>query len=438
MSDSPDTPSVEALAPQLSDQLASGGPVWLRVGRLFPGDDTRVLDDAHLVVDSQSIRHAGTEAPPAELLRPGQTSPDHELPGLTALPGLTDAHTHLFLEGGETNIEARSAYLKSPAEEQLASATSRLERLVRLGVTAVREAGDKSNIGLDLQARYRSDARGIMPYVDAPGAAINHQKRYGSFMSRPTEEFDSPAATVADRVDAGAHRIKLIATGIINFAKGAVTAKPQMPAEELSAFVAAAREHGQQTMVHCSGNDGVANCLAARVDTVEHCYFNEHDQLARIRDLDMVWVPTLAPVQFQFDRPECVGWSDEVCDHLRRIVAGHMESLAHAIEIGVRVVAGSDAGSHGVAHGWGFLRELELMQQSGLSAATVLHTATGAGELRMGYAERFGVLAPGAKSRLILTAHDVLTDVAALRRDKVVIFDQHALAGTEAPDTPGL
>lgn len=438
MNASPPLVDPAALTSQLGPQLASGEPVWLRVGRLFPGDDTRVIEGGHLVVTADAIRHAGAEAPPAELLRPGQTEPDHNLPGLTALPGITDAHTHLFLEGGETNIEARSAYLKSPAEDQLASAASRLERLVRLGVTAVREAGDKSSIGLDLQARYRSDARGLMPYVDAPGAAINHQKRYGSFMSRPTEEFASPAATVADRVDAGAHRIKLIATGIINFAKGAVTAKPQMPAEELSAFVAAAREHGQQTMVHCSGNDGVANCIAARVDTVEHGYFIDRDQLARIRDLDMVWVPTLAPVQFQLDHPECVGWSDEVCDHLRRIVAGHMDSLAHAIDIGVRVVAGSDAGSHGVAHGWGFLRELELMQQSGLSAATVLHTATGAGELRMGYAERFGVLAPGAKSRFILTAHDVLNDVAALRRDKVVVFDQHALVGDEAVDTPGL
>ena len=277
-----------------------------------------------------------------------------------------------------------------------------------------------------------------MPYVDAPGAAINHEKRYGSFMARPTEEQGTPAATIADRVAAGAHRIKLLATGIINFEKGTVTAKPQMPVDELREFVAAARTHGQQTMVHCSGNDGVENCIGAQVDTIEHGYFIDDDQLARIRDLDMVWVPTFAPVQFQLDEPERIGWSDQVCEHLRRIVDGHSRSLQHAIEIGVRVVAGSDAGSHGVAHGWGFLRELELMQAAGITAPQVLHTATGAGATRMDYAETFGVLAPSAASRFILTEHDVLSSVRHLRDAKVVIFDGHVLDQNDSESNPGL
>ncbi len=431
-------PSSASLAAQLQDQLAEGHPVWLQVGRLFTGQDTSVPGEGHLVIDRETIGYAGSAAPQVDKIRPGQTGPDFHLPNHTALPGMTDAHTHLFLEGGETDTDARSAYLKLSPEEQLQHATNRLERLVAMGITAVREAGDKVGVGLTLQARYRSAARGIMPYVDAPGAAINHEKRYGSFMARPMEEQGSPAAAVADRVTAGSHRIKLLATGIINFAKGTVTAKPQMPADELTAFVSAARGHGQQTMVHCSGNDGVDNCIAARVDTVEHGYFIDREQLARIRDLDMVWVPTIAPVQFQFEHPECVGWSPEVCDNLRRIVDDHKTHLAHALEIGVRVVAGSDAGSHGVAHGWGFIRELELMQDAGLSATQVLHTATGAGVDRMGYAERFGVLAADAKARLILTSHDVLSSVSHLRDKKIVVFDGAAFGAHEPESVPGL
>ncbi len=414
------------------------GPIWLQVGRMFTGTDTAVIHDAHLVYDADGIRHAGSNPPSFDLIRMGQKKPDLILPQHTVLPGLTDAHTHLFLEGGETNPEKRSAHLKLSAENQLTLASARLKRMVALGITGVREAGDKAGVGLELQARYRSAGKGVMPYVDAPGAAINHQKHYGSFMARPIEEYGSPESTVAARIADGAHRIKLLATGIIDFEKGTVTAKPQMPAEELAAFVAASHDQGKHTMVHCSGNGGVENCISARVDTIEHGYFIDDDQLARIRDTDMIWVPTFAPVQFQVDQPEHIGWSEQVCTNLQRIVDGHSRSLVKAQELGVRVVAGSDAGSHCVAHGWGFLRELELMQVAGLTATQVLHTATGAGRERMGYAESFGALQPGYKSRFLLTTHDVLQDVSRLRHTKTVILDGNVISAGDDMSQPGL
>lgn len=417
---------------------SSTGPIWLRVGRMFTGQDTTTLKDAHLVYHGDQILHAAVTLPPARLLRPGQSTPDLDLPTYTALPGLIDAHTHLFLEGGEENPALRAEYLKLTEPELHVRAQARLARLVALGVIAVREAGDKAGVGLALQARWRSAARGIMPYVDAPGAAINHQGRYGSFMARPMEEQGSPEATVAERIAAGAHRIKLLATGIINFEKGAVTAKPQMLAPELTQFAEAARHHGQQTMVHCSGNDGVANCIAARVDTIEHGYFIDDDQLAQLRDRDLAWVPTFAPVQYQVDHATALAWSDQIRDNLSRILDGHARSLNRAAQLGVRIVAGSDSGSHGVPHGWGLIKELELMQRAGLSAAQVIHSATGASAARLGYAEKFGTLAPGAKARFLLTAHDVLTDVQYFRQPKAVVFDGGVYLHGDNPAQPGL
>jgi imidazolonepropionase-like amidohydrolase len=421
-------------APLASDR----GALWLRVGRMFTGRDTTTLTDAHLVYNGVSILHAGPDVPAAALLRPGQTAPDLHLPAHTVLPGLIDAHTHLFLEGGEENPARRADYLKLPEAELHARATARLSRLVAIGVIAIREAGDKAGVGLTLQARWRSAARGVMPYVDAPGAAINHQGRYGSFMARPTEEQGTPEATVAERLAAGGHRIKLLATGIINFEKGAVTAKPQMAAPELTQFADAARAHGRQTMVHCSGNDGVANCISARVDSIEHGYFIDDDQLAQLRDLDLAWVPTFAPVQYQVDHAAALGWSDPIRDNLRHILDGHARGLARAAQLGVRIVAGSDSGSHGVAHGWGFIKELELMQAAGLTAAQVLHSATGASAGRLGYAENFGVLTAGAKPRFLLTEHDVLGSVENLRRPKAVVFDGLVHTHGDDPALPGL
>ena len=413
-------------------------PVWLQVGALFDGSGAAPLRDAHFVYDSGRIRHAGAGTPPPGIVGPGRTAPDRVLPGHTLLPGLIEGHAHLFLEGGEENPDRRAVYLKQPDEELLARAEARMPRILSLGIIAMRDAGDKNGVGLALQRRYRAAPRGATPYLDSPGPALHHQGRYGSFMGRAIEENGSLEAAVADRVAAGAHRIKLIATGIINFEKGAVTAKPQMPAEELARAVAAARALGRQTFAHCSGNDGVANCLEAAVDSIEHGFFVDDAQLARMRDADIAWVPTFAPVQFQVDRAAQLGWSDAIVANLQRILDRHAASLTFAARLGVRIVAGSDAGSHGVAHGHGFLHELELMERAGLGALQVLRAATGAGAERLGFAEDFGVLRAGAKPRFLLTAAPVLESVRHLRAPLTVVFDGAVHEEGDDAGRPGL
>jgi len=277
-----------------------------------------------------------------------------------------------------------------------------------------------------------------MPHIESPGAAIHHQGRYGAFMATPLEAHGSIEAAVSARVAEGARHIKLLATGIINFEKGAVTAKPQMPAEELARAVAVSRAHARQTMVHCSGNDGVANCIAARVDTIEHGYFIDRDQLARLRDLDIAWVPTFAPVQFQVDHADSLGWSTIVRDNLRRILDDHAARLADASRLGVKIVAGSDAGSHGVAHGHGLLRELELMEQAGLSAERVLRSATGDASDRLHLAEPAGRLSPGKRARFLLTNAPVLDSVRHLRAPSIVFFDGVVFTGGDDVSQPGM
>ena len=423
---------------RLIEMLSSGrGPVWLQAGTLLDGLGAPVRD-GHLVYDSGRIRHAGAAAPAADLLRPGQRGPDAVLPHHTVLPGLIEAHAHLFLEGGEENPERRADYLKQSDADLAARALPRLRRLLELGVIAVRDAGDRNGTGLALQARYRAAARELMPYVDSPGAAIHHRGRYGSFMGRPLEDFPSVEACVDARIAEGAHRIKLIATGIINFEAGAVLTQPQMPADELARFTAAARARSRQTFAHCSGNDGVANCIAARVDSIEHGFFLDEAQLAQMRDADIGWVPTFAPVQFQVDKAEMLGWSPQIRANLQRILDGHAASLANAARLGVCVIAGSDAGSHGVPHGWGLLDELRLMEAAGMSALQVIHAATGAGAARLGFAEDFAVLRAGAKPRFILTEHSPLETVANLGRPKCVVFDGAVFAAGDDRAVAGL
>ena len=82
-------------------------------------------------------------------------------------------------------------------------AKRRLEKLVRLGIIAARDAGDKDGVGLALSKLYSSAERPLMPYVDSPGAAIHHRGRYGSFMAEPFEDCLTPRQCVEARVRPG-------------------------------------------------------------------------------------------------------------------------------------------------------------------------------------------------------------------------------------------
>lgn len=414
--------------------------VWLHVGTLLDGTSTAPCRDAHVVYDASGIRFVGSDGatPAREFLCDGQAYPDFSDGGVTLLPGLIDAHAHLFLAGGELDPDARVVSLKRPPEALLEGARGRLEKILRHGVVAVRDAGDRDGVGLALSRLFATAdaARPRMPYVESPGAAIHRRGRYGSFMGDPVEAHASPRDAVAARVAGGADRIKLIATGIINFAQGAVTSTPQMSADEVRQFTAAAREFGRQTFAHASGDAGIDGVIEGGVDSVEHGFFIRDDQLTRMRDKNIAWVPTFAPVQAQFDHAARFGWDEAVVGHLRRILDAHAASLRRAHELGVRIVAGSDAGSCGVPHARGLLHELELMERAGLPPLAVINAATGAGAVRLCYKENFGRIAVGARSRFILTAHRPVDSITALRQPRTIVFDGEPLDSTD--DASGL
>jgi imidazolonepropionase-like amidohydrolase len=405
---------------------------------LLDGVGTIPLHAAHLVYDAGQVLFVGEKSPPADLVNPGQRAPDADLPEYTLLPGLIEAHAHLFLEGGELNFDKRAAYLRQTSGELLVLAKTRLEKLVRLGVIGVRDAGDKDGVGLALSKLYAGAERPLMPYLDSPGAAIHHKGRYGSFMADAIENFPSLHACVENRVSAGADRIKLIPTGIINFKQGAVTTEPQMTTGELRELVSAAKSFGKQTFAHASGDSGIERALDAGVDSIEHGFFVREDQLAKMRDRQIAWVPTFAPVQEQLDHADLMGWDATIVSNLRRILDQHAASLVKAHSIGVQIIAGSDAGSVGVAHGFGLLCELELMERAGVSPLTVVNCATGASSSRLCYKEKFGRLKPGYLSRFILTRHSPLKTVSNLRQAKTVVFDGKVLDGNGGIDLVGM
>lgn len=424
--------------PDTIQNLLSVSPVWIQVGTLFTGESERALKDAHVVFDHRSIRYVGSSdaLPSPDFLRNGQCEPDLTLPDYTLIPGLIEAHAHFFLEGGELDFSRRKEYLEQTSEALLSDARKRLGSLALFGVMGVRDAGDKDRVGLTLAAERRAGIAEGLPYVDSPGAGFHHLKRYGKFMGEAVENYSTPAEAVAARENEGAERIKLIPTGIINFEKGIVSAKPQMEADEVRAFCVAARSFGLQTFAHASGTEGIQHAIDGGVDSIEHGFFLIEDQLKQMRDRDIAWVPTFAPVQIQVDHAALFGWSDQIRQNLEGILAGHAASLRRAHDLGVRVIAGSDAGSCGVAHGLGFILELELMERAGLAPAAVLRSATGSGAERLAFREPVGRIAKGFRSRMILCRHSPLEAVSNLRRERMMIIDGKVYQADETTQAP--
>jgi imidazolonepropionase-like amidohydrolase len=290
------------------------------------------------------------------------------------MPGLVEGHCHLFLEGGELDFKKRQAYLKSPFEEMLAQARASVDQNTQSGVTLIRDAGDIH--GVNTRLKQESDAN-PQPLADllSPGVAIRKAGRYGSFMGREVTDIDSIVQTVRE-VAPTASQLKVILTGIIDFEKGTMKGDTQFTLEEAQLIVATAKELGLLTYAHCSGEDGLRTAVAAGIDSIEHGFFMTREILQVMVDKQIAWVPTYSPVDFQLQRPELAGWDSATCDRLRAILENHDAHIALAYEMGVPIVAGSDAGSYGVVHGQALVDELFYLHAAGGSVSDVLASAT--------------------------------------------------------------
>lgn len=290
------------------------------------------------------------------------------------MPGLVEGHCHLFLNGAELNVQARKDYLTAPVEEMLDTGRGNLGLNLAAGITLVRDAGDIHGINTRLKAEAAAcDA--AMPHVLSPGRALRKAGRYGGFMAVETTD---PASIVnaIEELAPRADQLKVLLTGIIDFEKGTMKGGTQFDLEETRLIVRTARRLGLLTYAHCSGREGLDIALTAGIDSIEHGFFMERDLLERMAEAGTAWVPTVSPVWFQFERPELAGWKPATVAALDRILKNHFAHIAMASDMGVNIVAGSDAGSYGVPHGSGLIEELFFQRRAGMSMERVLASAT--------------------------------------------------------------
>lgn len=290
------------------------------------------------------------------------------------MPGMVEAHSHLFLDGGELDLNKRAEYLKAPREEMVKVGRKSVAQSLAAGITLIRDAGDIHGINLQLRDESRL-GKSSQPTIRCAGKAIRKAKRYGAFMAQEVTDA-SEIETVVSEAAIHSDDIKVLMTGIIDFDLAEVKGGPQFSLDEARRIAAAAKFNGLLTFAHCSGSDGINIAIEAGLNSIEHGFFITREQLQKMAELTISWVPTFSPVNFQRIRPDLAGWSVETVNNLDRILDAHRKQLEYAYEIGVPVLVGSDAGSMGVRHGRGFTEELRLMTSAGVSLSRILHSAT--------------------------------------------------------------
>ena len=289
------------------------------------------------------------------------------------MPGLVEAHCHLFLDGGELDFTARSAYLKAERMQMLQTARRSVEASRAAGITLIRDAGDRYGINHAMRQEY-ADHEGA-PVIRSPGLGLRQPKKYGAFMAREVSTECEIREAVAEAAQ-HANDLKILLTGIIDFEAGAVTSSPQFDLAQLKLMLALAADSGLKTFAHCSGLDGLKLAVEAGVDSIEHGFFMTADILEVMAQKQIAWVPTFSPVHFQWLRPELANWSEQTIGNLRRILDDHLYHVEMAHRKGVPLVAGSDAGSYGVCHGSALIDELGFFLEAGVPMLQVLQSAT--------------------------------------------------------------
>ncbi|MBI5552383.1 MAG: amidohydrolase family protein [Desulfobacterales bacterium] len=316
-----------------------------------------------------------------------------DLSQATVLPALMDAHVHLVFSGTE-DVQARKAQLTFAPEQVRAAIRTHLQAHWQCGVAAVRDGGDRHGITLAFRQGNSDTAAALT--VKAAGPAWHLQGRYGAMIGRALPTDRPPAQAIASSLAAGDH-LKLIQSGLNSIDQFGHQGPPLFSQDQLQAMVAAAHAAGRPVMVHANGESAVRMALAAGCDSIEHGYFMGPENLRRMAEMGIVWVPTLIPMAAL---SQAEGLTVAQRDVARRTTEHQLAQVRQAQALGVVMALGTDAGSQGVDHGAAVRRELQLLVMAGLRMEAAIACATGHAARLLGMVER-GELVTGRRADFI-------------------------------------
>lgn len=401
-----------ALALASSAIAAAAAPVVVKAARYFDASTGALIAPAVILVEGGLIAAVNPRELPTNVVT-------IDLPGLTVLPGLIDAHTHLT---GEASSPKPLRWPEDgPADFALLGAHA-ATRTLQAGFTTVRDLGATAFADIALT---RAIERGWVggPDVIPAGHGIGISGGHCDGIPAADQSSARPEYGVADGVEDvikavrlqvkhGAKVIKICATAGVMSVGNSLDAV-QMTDEEIAAAVAEAHRQGLRIAAHAHGNAGILAAARNGVDSIEHASFLSADALRLIKEKKIALVPTLYLMStFDLSRlPERLQIS--AAELKRNAEAG----FRNAVAMGVNVVFGSDAAV--IPHGDN-AREFATRVALGQSPQDALMSATSRAATLLGLSDR-GVIAAGRRADLIAVEGDPLVDIRTLEDVRFVM-----------------
>jgi imidazolonepropionase-like amidohydrolase len=335
-------------------------------------------------------------------------TPELELNGAFLLPGLIDCHVHFDLAAHPAPF---LHWDRAPFVRSLTCFHNGLLAL-RAGITSVRDLGSADRMTLDYSLQVNS-GRLLGPRVVAAGRPITMTGGHCADYGRVADGPDDVRLAVREQLAAGAGVVKLMATGGISSPGN--PGLPQLGVPELAAGIEEAHKAGVLVAAHAHAPQGITNAIEAGVDTIEHAAFADDDNYKQMIAAGVTLVPTVIALNPIVDGIGIPAATVEKSLKAREI---YRANTAKAIAAGVRIAAGTDAGTALNPIG-GLLDELIMYVERGMSTTDALRAGTvTAGTLvrRAGEDAPVGIVAVGARADLLVAERDPRADLEVLRR----------------------
>jgi imidazolonepropionase-like amidohydrolase len=325
-----------------------------------------------------------------------------DLPGLTLLPGLIDAHVHL-------------AWASAGALAGRDEARATLDA----GFTTVRNLGSTGWADLALRdAIERGQVPGPRMLIAGPALGLKGGVCDSVFQGEGAVTSAAEAvAKVRDLIGRGVDVVKLCAGGGV-IPSAADAEAIEFSEEQIRAVVAEAHRLGRKVAAHAQGPKAIANAVRAGVDSIEHGSLIDEAGARLMKERGVFLVPTLHRLDYVYEQARAGGASPE---QLKRRAEGRetaQQRLRSAVTLGVPIAFGTDATV--IPHGTN-AREFEALKAIGLSPAEAIRSATINPAKLLGWGDRIGAVRPGLLADVIAVDGDPLQDVTALQRVRFVM-----------------
>jgi imidazolonepropionase-like amidohydrolase len=394
---------------------APGPAIVLHAARLLQIDTGRMLSPAEILIEGSHIKAVGTSVAhtgAAEII---------DLGDATLMPGLIDAHVHLFLHPGSESLQTVQESV--PQRTLLAALAARDDLMA--GFTAERDMGTEGAGSADTAVRDAID-RGLIPgpRLRISGNAIdilgghedaNDFNPAQHVLSNATYANDAEELVVAIREQhkEGSDFVKIYETGPDRMLDGVLKTPYQYTMPQLKAAVIEAARLGTRVAVHAMGEPGTLYAAQAGVASIDHATQLSDATMALMKEKQIPAVPTFTIFEYFMPAPGAPDPRGERAKFEYKI-----KEFKRQLAAGIPFAVGSDVGPfpHGTQ-----ARELELMVKYGMKPLEVLQADLINGAKLLGWEGQIGALKPGYFADIIAVAGNPLEDIRSLEHVSLVM-----------------